>query len=403
MSLKPPPCTTPPRRWNISGLWVKSTGSPKAKSSSRSERCRVQSNMILLTRSKREAELKDDKAWDFVPRMVLFFVFSTTILLSSPIEQARQPSQKQESLRTYPYVYDNNPEISSPYTMADGTEIVVAVTKDHKFILLPVTVKIDEPLGYREKDWDKIGVLDVDAVDFPTLARTGLHSEIELDYTRRISGLSIAEITESGRPGGSSGEGFMSQEEDIISVLKGDNRLVKTLGLTHPQLAKSLYHIWTIIRLYSHTGRSAGRSIENIDHLLYNKRKIRLLRTGGRGWQDSIFNDEIKGMYQIEFSIDLEKDEQEFLEKKYANLSREQMLDFQKKLSRIYTGEMAMFYIQRYGFYEGHTGYRADPLAIALIFGLISLGEIENAFPQILYQSLFEHFSRENISVGEEK
>lgn len=347
--------------------------------------------------------MKDDKAWDFVPRMVLFFVFSTTILLSSPIEQARQPSQKQESLRTYPYVYDNNPEISSPYTMADGTEIVVAVTKDHKFILLPVTVKIDEPLGYREKDWDKIGVLDVDAVDFPTLARTGLHSEIELDYTRRITGLSIAEITESGRPGGSSGEGFMSQEEDIISVLKGDNRLVKTLGLTHPQLAKSLYHIWTIIRLYSHTGRSAGRSIENIDHLLYNKRKIRLLRTGGRGWQDSIFNDEIKGMYQIEFSIDLEKDEQEFLEKKYANLSREQMLDFQKKLSRIYTGEMAMFYIQRYGFYEGHTGYRADPLAIALIFGLISLGEIENAFPQILYQSLFEHFSRENISVGEEK
>jgi hypothetical protein len=353
--------------------------------------------MIILTRIEKEAEMKDDdnKAKGFVLIVVFFFVFSTTILISSQNGQTKHPSQKQESLSIYPYIYDNKPEISSPYTLQDETEIVVAVTKDNKFILLPVTVKLEEPLGYREQDWDKIGVLDVDAEDFPELSRTGLHSEIELDYTRRITGLSTAEITESGRPGGSSGEGFMSQEEDIISVLKGDNRLVKKMGLTHPQLAKPLFHIWTIIRLYSHTGRSAGRSIEDIDYLLYNERKIRLIKTGGRGWQDSIFNDEIKGMYQIEFCIDLEKEEKEFLENRYSHLSKE--------LSRIYTGEMGMFYIQRYGFYEGHTGYRADPLAITLIFGLKSLEDIEKAFPQNLYKSLFEHFSRENISVGEEK
>ena len=347
--------------------------------------------------------MKDFKTKGFVLLMVLFFAFSTTTLISLQNWEAAQHLLSQESLRLYPHAYENCPELPSPYTLEDGTEIVIAVTKDNKFILLPVTFEKGEPLGYREKDWDKIGVLEVDAKDFPTLARTGLHSEIELDYTRRITGRSIAEITDSARPGGSSGEGFISQEEDIISVLKGDNRLVKELGLIHPQLAKPLFHIWNMIRLYNHTGRSVGRSIENIDYLLYNKRKIRLVSTGGRGWQNSIFNDEILGMYQIEFYIELEKDEKVFLEEKYSNLSREQMIDFQKRLSNIYTGEMGMFYIMRYGFYEGHTNYRADPVAIALIFGLKSLEEIEKTFEGNLYKSLFEHFSKENISVGEGK
>ena len=186
----------------------------------------------------------------------------------------------------------------------------------------------------------------------------------------------------------------MSQEEDIISVLKGDNRLAKKLGLTHPQLAKPLFHVWNIIRLVSYTSRSVGRSIEDIDYFLYNGRKIRLLRSGGRGWQDSIFNDEIRGMYQIEFYIELDKDEKAFLQEKYANLSNEQMTNFLKMLSHIYTGEMVMFYIMRYGFYEGHTGYRTDPIAISFIFGLRSLEEIEKAFEGNLYKTLTEHFTK---------
>ena len=192
----------------------------------------------------------------------------------------------------------------------------------------------------------------------------------------------------------------MSQEEDIISVLKGDNRLVKKLGLTHPQLAKPLFHVWNIIRWVSYTSRSVGRSIDGIDHFLYNKRKVRLIRGGGRGWQDSIFNDEILGMYHIEFCIELDEDEKAFLQEKYSNLSNEQMTDFQKMLSHIHTGEMVPFYIMRYGFYEGHTGYRADPIAVSFIFGLRSLEEIEKAFEGNLYEALTEHFTRENISAG---
>jgi hypothetical protein len=192
----------------------------------------------------------------------------------------------------------------------------------------------------------------------------------------------------------------MGQEEDIISVLKGDNRLVKTLGLNHPQLAKSLFHVWNMIRFVSYTSRNAGRSIGSIDYFLYNRRKVRLIRAGGRGWQNSIFNDEILGMYHIEFCIELDEDEKAFLHKKYSDLNNEQMTDFLKTLSHIHTGEMVPFYIMRYGFYEGHTGFRADPIAVSLIFGLRSLKEIEKAFEGNLFKALTKHFTRENISAG---
>jgi hypothetical protein len=334
-------------------------------------------------------------------RAVLLTAISTMALMASQETQVKQHAQTMEYLKFFPHTYDKCPELPSPYTTKGGTEIVIAHTKDNQFTLIPVTVKKGESLGYRERDWDKIRILEVDAEDFPTLARTGLHSELELDHTRWITGRSIAEITDSGRPGGSSGEGFMSQEEDIISVLKGDNRLVKKLGLVHPQLAKPLFHVWNVARWIGYTSRSAGRTIGSIDYFLYNKRKVRLITAGGRGWQYSIFNDEIQGMYHLEFSIELDEAEKVFLRERYSNLSEEQMADFQKTLSHIHTGEMVPFYIVRYGFYEGHTGYRADPLAISLMFGLRSLEEIEKAFEGNLYKTLTEHFTRENIYSGE--
>jgi hypothetical protein len=329
---------------------------------------------------------------------VLLIAISTMALMASHEKQTKQHSQTKQYLKFFPHTSDKCPELPSPYTTEGGTEIVVAHTNNNKFTLIPVTVKKGESLGYRENEWDKIRILEVDAEDFPALARTGLHSEIELDFTRRITGRSIAEITDSGRPGGSSGEGFMSQEEDIISVLKGDNRLVKKLGLIHPQLAEPLFHVWNIARWVGYTSQSAGRSIGSIDYFLYNKRKVRLINAGGRGWQYSIFNDEIQGMYHLEFSIELDEDEKAFLQERYSGLSDEQMADFQKMLSHIHTGEMVPFYIMRYGFYEGHTGYRADPLAVSLIFGLRSLEEIEKAFEGNLYKALTEDFTRENIS-----
>jgi len=47
----------------------------------------------------------------------------------------------------------------------------------------------------------------------------------------------------------------------------------------------------------------------------------------------------------------------------------------------------------RYGFYEGHTeAYRCDPIAIAFIFGLQSIEEIDIAFDGNLLNKLLKHY-----------
>jgi hypothetical protein len=304
-----------------------------------------------------------------------------------------QVSCSQKTYPCYPETLDAKPVIPSPYTTLDGAEIVTAFTKDQKYTLIPVTVEHGEPLNYKQRQWGKGRQLEVDAADFPTLARTGLHSETELNQTKMITGRSIVEITELGRPGRSSGAGFMSHDEDIVSVLREDNQLVRELGLTHPQMARPLFHVWNMI-LRDFELKRLGRFWEHIEYILYNGKKVYLKAEGTRGWQESLFDDEILGMYQFEIWRELDQDEKAFLYEKYSSLSEEQIAEFIKKLSHFHTGEMVPYYIMRYGFYEGHTDYRADPIAIAYIFGLRSLAEIENTFPGNLYDVLTEHFVR---------
>ena len=316
--------------------------------------------------------------------LALLASISTSSLISSQEAQTIRHPKTKEELKLYPHTYDQCPELPSPCTMEDGTEIVVAFTKDEKYVLIPVTVDNGKPLNYKNKQWYGKGrQLEVDASDFPTLARTGLHSEIELDQIKTITGRSIAEITEIGRPERYSGAGFMSHNEDIISVLRGDNRLVTQLGSIHPQMAKPLFHVFNVILTVK---KDSGRG--NIGGVLYNQRKIYLKFWGAKGWQESIFNDEILGYWQIEMWRDLDKEEKAFLSREYSNLTDEDMAQLIKKLSHIHTGEMVPYYIMRYGFYEGHTDYRADPVAISFIFGLRSIQEIEAAFKGNLYKTL---------------
>ncbi len=90
------------------------------------------------------------------------------------------------------------------------------------------------------------------------LARIGTPAAVEAVYGafRRpairtkddvVAGRSIAEITDLGRPGGLSTDGFLTGSEDTLTVLAGDNRLVSRMGLTHPELARPLFHIWNMI------------------------------------------------------------------------------------------------------------------------------------------------------------
>lgn len=295
----------------------------------------------------------------------------------------------------YPVTLNTKPDIPSPYRTPEGIEVVTAYTKDGKYTLVAATVENGKPLDYKMDQWGKGRQLQVDAVDFSALARTGLHSEEELSRTKIIAGRSIVEITELGRPGRSSGAGFISNDEEIISVIKGDNRLVGQLGLRHPQMAKPLFHVWNMILRDVELQRLA-RFWKHFEYILYNRQKVFVKAESTKGWQESIFEDEILGKFEIDIWRELNPDEKAFLYEKYPDLTEDQMATLLKKLSCINISEMLPYYIMRYGFYEGHTDYRADPVAIAWVFGLRNLRQIEAAFPGTLNEVLIEHFTPES-------
>ena len=273
----------------------------------------------------------------------------------------------QISYPLYPRVLDDPPESASPWRTEDGKEIVTAVLKNAKYTLMPVTVENGKPLHYSQRvpfAHGKDQQLYVDRDDFPSLAATGLHAEAELDAKNRIAGLPVEVITYIGRPGRFSGAGFLGHDEDILSVLKGDDHLVRTLGLTHPQMAKPLYHVWNMILQEIESGTL--QRFSNLQHFLYNKRKVLLRAEAGKGWQTSIFQDEIQGRFDIDVQRPLTPAEQRFLQGRYPHLSRVQRTELQERLTHLHFSEMAPYYIMRYGFYEGHTRYRADPIAVRL-------------------------------------
>ncbi len=302
--------------------------------------------------------------------------------------------RKDHACLLYPHELDERPGLPSPYIAEDGTEIVTAVLKNGKYVCIPVTVENGKPLHYSYRvpfAYGKDRQLHVNRDDFPTLAQTGLHADAELDATTMITGFSVDLITYIGRPGRFSGAGFMADDETILSVLKGDNNLVRKMGLTHPQMARPLYHVWNII--LQDIERGTFKRFSSIPRFLYNDQEITLRAESTKGWQISIFQDEIQGTFDIHVRRTLTAAENSFLRRMYRGLSDAQMTELQEKLTHLRLSEMLPYYIMGYGFYEGHTDFRADPIAIACIFGLRSIEEIENAFPGRLYEALTHHFT----------
>ncbi|HRW85165.1 MAG TPA: hypothetical protein P5180_07005 [Bacteroidales bacterium] len=294
----------------------------------------------------------------------------------------------------YPFSYDTMPGIKSPTYINDSVESILIVTKEDKFALAPVTVENGKPLLYSYKVGTYMGKdqqLLIDKGDFPELAKTGLHSDDRLDNTKAITGIPTEIINCTGRPNAYSTTGFMAEDEDIISVLKSDNRTVQKLGLTHPQLARPLYHIWNLILLEYESG-NWGRFYDNIKHVYYNENILNFQASGSKGWQISIFLDEIQGRHNIHIERKLTEKEEKYLREKYVTLSPDKMNDLKFRLSNLDFSEMLPYYIMRYGFYEGHTGYRTDPVSVAFIFGLRSLEQIDKALEGKLYNALFDHF-----------
>jgi len=333
--------------------------------------------------------------------LFLFHILCSFLLVASGVvAQENQPDQiifNDKQFPCYPQTLDSVPDIPSPLITDDGTEIVLTITKDGRCALIPVTVENGKPLHYSRRVKSVLGKdqqLLVDSGDFPTLARTGLHSDQELEAREMITGFPVSLITYIGRPGRFSGAGFMADDEDIISVLKNDNHLVRGMGLTHPQMAKPLFHVWNVILKEIELG-NWGRYWDNIQYLLYNNRKIMLKANGTKGWQISIFQDEIQGSFDFDARVELTAAEKDSLKLQNSHLSAQQLAALEEILCHIHFSEMAAYYIMRYGFYEGHTTYRTDPIAIAVIFGLKKLDEIEGLFHPDLYYILTNHFTSE--------
>ncbi len=293
----------------------------------------------------------------------------------------RQISYGQHSYELYPATLSERPSIPSPFRAPDGLEVLTACTENGGYALVPVTITP----GKTTRPWE--APLAVDLEDFPTLAETGRHSEAELDRMQSITGRSLADITELARPGRLSDSGFMAEDEDILSVMKGDNRLVTRLGLTHRQLATPLLHVCNLIgTLYRDSGQRHTNAV------FYGGNRLSLNVEFSRGGQKSIFNDGLDGAWTIRVRRELTEKEQSFLNRSYTQLGPTRRSTLVRRLTEMMTGELQPFYIYRYGFYEGHTAWRADPIAIAFLFGLRPLEEIEAAFPGQLHAALTRHF-----------
>ncbi|MFC1554545.1 hypothetical protein ACFL7D_07925 [candidate division KSB1 bacterium] len=294
-------------------------------------------------------------------------------------------------VKLFPYTYRDRIEINSPIKIDNGSEYLVGYTEG-AYALIDVTIKNKGPY-FESGKFHEANQTIIDTLDFPELVKTGLHSNDRLSSTETITGKPVGEITTIGRPNMFSGAGFMAEDEDIISVLKGDNFLVSKMGMNHPQMAKILFHVWNLVIRDYELGKIGRYYSGSFEYILYNGKKVTVKAHGTKGFQESIFNDEVRGNFEINISREPEPSERDFLKENYSFLNKNQFDAFIKKLTFIHTGEMVPYYVMMYGFYEGHTDYRADPVSIAFIFGLKTIEELHSFFDGDLYNVLNEHFT----------
>jgi hypothetical protein len=281
----------------------------------------------------------------------------------------------------YPETTADLPDLPSPLTTPDGREYVIIRLHDGRFGLVDVTRREDQ----RQ--------CDLDTDDFPSLAITGRHDHGRLARLETITGRSLAEIDSLAAPGALSSSGFLAADETVLSVLRGDDALVAAMGLTHTQLARPLLHVWNLMQtdLALDRWNMARHQWCNVDAVLYNGHWVLLDAHDTKGGQQSPFADGLTGGFWIVIQRPLSGDEQRVLHERYPFAAPSSWDTMHGTLSRLWIGEMEAFFIQWYGFYEGHVDWRADPVGIASVFGLRTLAELEAAFPGRLHDVTNDH------------
>ncbi len=129
----------------------------------------------------------------------------------------------------------------------------------------------------------------------------------------------------------------------------------------------------------------------NVRAVLYHGHRVALDAHDTKGGQRSPFADGLQGGFWMVLHRALSAEEEEFLRVAYAHAAPGTWDTLHGTLGRLWIGEMEAHFIQWYGFYEGHTDWRADPLGIARIFGLRTLDQLEAAFPGRLHEVASEH------------
>lgn len=281
----------------------------------------------------------------------------------------------------YPATLATCPDIPSPCTTAGGHEFVVIQLHDATFAIADVT----------RTDHDR--QCDRDTDDFPQLGLTGRHDPDQLHALTHINGLPLADIDRDAAPGALSTEGFVAADETVRSVLLGDDALVAAMDLTHAELARPLLHVWNLMQTDLDLGRwsMADHQWLNVRAMKYNGHWVLLDAHDTKGGQQSPFGDGLEGGFWIVIRRALTPQEEEFLHAHYDHASPSAWDPMHGTLTRLWIGDMEAYYIQWYGFYEGHTDWRADPVGIARIFGLRSLPRLEQAFPGQLHRVTTAH------------
>ncbi len=308
--------------------------------------------------------------------LIILSIISLTLIEAMGQIKSADP----QDYKLYPEVNVLMPDLPSPF-IYQGREYVIAVTKESKFAIMDVTLGNDRAICQQ---------MVIDTLDFPGLKLIGLHDESNLMNIPTITGWTIDTITLLGQPGGLSHSGFMDFGEDIISLMISDNQTVKKLDLTHPQMAKPLFHVLNMMDhdLKLNRWNMAKHQWENIQSFFYNGRKVNVIAYDTKGGQLSIFNDGIEGAFHIKLWREPTEPELNYLREHYRHLNQNEFKELLELLSFINIGEMQPQYIMRYGFYEGHTFWRADPLAIAFIFGLQPLEKMDSTFAHQLDRKL---------------
>lgn len=329
-----------------------------------------------------------------LPITICCFVF-LIIACNHNRYQFNLPKIGSENLKLAPEFYADKPELPSPALTETSREVVLIKTKNNGYAWMDATVENGETFDYKNRLYGKGNQLLANVKDFPYFAKTGLHSEKELGNIKIITSRSVSQITIDGRPWGSSGVGFLAEDETILSVILADNQTVKNLGLTHADIARPLFHFWNISRDFEkYSLDTVTKQRIEMDALIYNGHEIKFKIQGSRGWQESIFNDEILGTGHIEIWRDLTSHEFNFLKSNYAELDSKQFANLLKNVSHFHTSEMVFFYINRYGFYEGHNEYRPDPITVAIVFGLTSIEKVHRVSGDDLYSYFNTHFTQ---------